>query len=302
MEYQDYYKTLGVNRGADDKEIKKAYRDLARKYHPDKNPGSKESEARFKQINEAYEVLSDPEKRKKYDQLGSNYQRWQQSGGRGDMDWGEYASGGAGYGANGDSFSEFFSTIFGSGFGRQTTRDKAPIKGQDLEQPVEITLEEAYQGTERVINRGGKKRTVRIPRGVKDGKKIRVAGEGYTGFAGGQAGDLYLVVTIKPHPQFERREDDLYTDLKVDLYKAILGGEVVVPTLAGDVKLKIQPGTQSGRTIRLNGRGMPTLGEAEQFGDLFARVLVQVPSSLTDEERHLFEKLAALRAAGPHVG
>lgn len=300
MEYQDYYKTLGVSRNADEKDIKKAYRELARQYHPDKNPGNKDSEAHFKQINEAYEVLSDPDKRKKYDQLGSNYQRWQQAGGRGDYPWGEYpASGGTsgGYGNDmgADSFSEFFSTIFGGGFGRQATREKAPIKGQDIEQTVEITLEEAYHGAERVINRGGKKRTIRIPRGVKDGKKIRISGEGYTGFAGGISGDLYLVVAIKPNPQFERRDDDLYTDLKVDLYKAVLGGEVVVPTLSGDVKLKVQPGTQSGRTIRLNGRGMPKLGEAEQYGDMFVRVLVQVPTHLNEEERTLFKQLATLR-------
>ncbi|MBX3084805.1 MAG: J domain-containing protein [Anaerolineae bacterium] len=296
MEYQDYYKTLGVNRNADEKEIKKAYRDLARKHHPDKNPGNKEAETKFKQINEAYEVLSDPDKRKKYDLLGSNPQRWQQAGPQ-TADWGEYTSGGGEYGSA-DSFSEFFSTIFGGGFGnRAGTREsgRAPIKGQDIEQPIEITLEEAYHGAERVVTRGDKKRTIRIPRGVKDGKKIKITGEGYAGYAGGIPGDLYLVINVRPHPQFERREDDLYTDLKIDLFTAVLGGEVVVPTLAGDVRIKVQPGTSSGKTIRLNGRGMPKLRHTDEFGDLFAKVLVQVPTTLTDEERQLFERLAAIR-------
>jgi curved DNA-binding protein len=303
MEYRDYYKVLGVDKNADEKEIKKAFRKLARKYHPDMNPGDKNAEKRFKEINEAYEVLSDADKRAKYDQLGANYQQWQRMGGQnaGGFNWGEWTVnpfGGGSYRVDyndqsGPDFSDFFSSIFGGGRARETY--KQPIRGRDLEQPIEITLEEAYRGTERVLNRGGKKRTVRIPPGARDGTRIRVAGEGEPGYAGGPSGDLFLVVSVKPHPNFERHEDDLHTDLKVDLYTAVLGGEVHVPTLAGDVKLRIPAGTQSGRAIRIAERGMPHLRQPEQKGDLYARVLVQVPTSLSNEERSLFERLATLR-------
>jgi curved DNA-binding protein len=295
MEFQDYYKTLGVSRNADDKEIKKAYRDLARKYHPDKNQGSKDAEAHFKQINEAYEVLSDADKRRKYDQLGSNYQRYQQTGGSpGEFNWGEYSTSGGGTG-NMD-FSDFFSTIFGGGFGTRT-REKTPIRGQDIEQPIEISLDEAYEGADRVLNWQGEKTKFRVPRGAKDGTKIRLTGKGHAGYAGGPAGDLYLIVSVKPHPTFERRGDDLHMELKVDLFTAVLGGQVLVPTLSGDVKVKIAPGTSSGKTIRLSERGMPLLKTPESTGDLYARVFVQVPSHLSEEERELFHKLAALRKA-----
>ncbi len=304
MEYQDYYKVLGVDRNADEKEIKKAYRKLARQFHPDMNPNDKNAEKHFKEINEAYEVLSDADKRAKYDQLGANYQQWQRMGGQnnpGGFNWGNWANnpgGGTGgyrvdFNEGGSDFSDFFSTIFGGG--RQRESYKQPIRGRDLEQPIEITLEEAYKGTERVLNRGGKRRTIRIQAGVKEGTRIRVAGEGEPGYANGPSGDLFLVVSIKPNPNFERQEDDLYTDLKVALYTAALGGEVHVPTLAGDVKLRIPAGTQSGKTIRINGRGMPRLHQPEQKGDLYARVLIQIPTSLSEEERSLFERLAALR-------
>jgi curved DNA-binding protein len=294
MDYQDYYKILGVERNADEKVIRKAYRDLARKFHPDRNPGDKKAEAKFKQINEAYEVLSDPEKRVRYDQLGPNYQQWQRMGGQGGNSWSDFG-GGSNYrtGDFGDNFSDFFSSIFGGGRQRETYRQ--PIRGRDLEQPIEITLEEAYHGTERVLNRGGKRRTIRIPPGAKDGTRIRVAGEGEPGYASAQPGDLFLIVSIRPHPIFECREDDLYTDLKVNLYTAVLGGEILVPTLAGDVKLRIPAGTQSGKTIRIADRGMPHLREPEEKGDLYVRVLIQVPTNLSDEERTLFRKLAALR-------
>ncbi len=304
MDYHDYYKILGVDKNADEKEIKKAYRKLARQYHPDMNPGNKDSEKQFKEINEAYEVLSDADKRAKYDQLGANYQRYQQMGGQpGGFNWGDFANSG-GYNPStgayrvefnegGGDFSDFFSTIFGGGRTRETY--KQPIRGRDLEQPIEITLEEAYKGTERVLNRGGKKRTIRIPPGAKDGTRIRVAGEGEAGYASGQSGDLFLVVSVKPHPVFERRDDDLYTDLKVNLYTAVLGGEVHVPTLSGTVKVRIPAGTQSGKTIRISERGVPILKQPDKKGDLYARALVQVPTNLSSEERSLFEQLAALR-------
>jgi curved DNA-binding protein len=291
---EDYYKTLGVDRNADDQTIKKAYRDLARKYHPDKNPGDKDAEAKFKQINEAYEVLSDSEKRARYDQLGSNYQQWQRMGGQG----ANYRDFSGGYGDMGGSgFEDFFSNIFGGTRGGRTTYNQA-VRGRDIEQPIEITLEEAYNGTERVLNRGGKRRTIRIPQGAKDGTRIRVAGEGEPGYAGGAAGDLYLVVSVRAHPTFTRQDDDLYTELKVNLYTAILGGEVLVPSLAGDVKLRIPAGTQSGKKIRISDRGMPNLRTPEEHGDLYATVLIQIPTNLSDEEKMLFNRLAELRPNG----
>jgi curved DNA-binding protein len=293
MDNRDYYKILGVEKNADDKEIKKAYRKLARQFHPDMNPGDASSEKKFKEINEAYEVLSDADKRAKYDQLGPNFQQWQRAGGQPGGNWGDFTGGSYQYDQGGPDFSDFFSSIFGGGRTRDTY--KQPIRGRDLEQPIEITLEEAFKGTDRVLNRAGKKRTIRIPPGARDGTRVRVAGEGEPGYAGGTQGDLYLVVTIKPHPTFERQEDDLYTDLKVNLYTAILGGEVYVPTLAGDVKLRIPAGTQSGKAIRITGRGMPRLRQPDEKGDLYARVLVQVPTNLSADERLLFEQLASMR-------
>ncbi len=300
MEYQDYYKTLGVSKNADEKEIKKAFRKLARQFHPDVNPGDKDAEKHFKELNEAYEVLSDADKRAKYDQLGSNYQQWQRSGGQGGFNWGDFSqsSGGTyrtGY-EGGADFSDFFASFFGGAANRQREGYKQPIRGENIDQPIEITLEEAYKGTTRILNRGGRKKTVKIPAGAHEGTRIRVAGEGDAGYAGGARGDMMLIVQIKAHPLFERQGDnDLAMDLKVSLYTAVLGGEVYVPTLAGDVKVRIPAGTQSGNRIRLANRGMPHLGQPDQKGDLYVRVQIQVPTSLTDEERTLFEQLASLR-------
>jgi len=299
MEYQDYYKILGVEKSADEKEIQKAFRKLARRYHPDMNPNDSSAEKRFKEINEAYEVLSDADKRAKYDQLGANYQQFQRGGGNG-YNWGDGAPSGF-YEQGGPDFADFFSNIFGGAANNTRGRDtyKQPIKGRDLEQPIEITLEEAFKGTERIVNRAGKKKTIRIPAGATDGTRIRVAGEGEAGYAGGQQGDLYLVVAVKSDPNFERHEDDLRTEVKVGLYAAILGGEVYIQTLSGKVKVRINPGAQTGNTIWLKERGMPKLREPGKFGDLYARVLIQVPTNLTDEERTLFEHLATLRPETP---
>ncbi len=295
MEYRDYYKTLGVERGADEKSIRKAYRDLARKYHPDVNPNNKESEAKFREINEAYEVLSDADKRAKYDQLGSNYQQFARNGnGAGGFDWSNWASNPGGAGDEGD-LSDFFTTMFTNG--RAGGRTRAPIRGKDVEQPIEVTLEEAFAGTLRILKQGEKTTKIRIPAGAREGTKIRVAGSGEGGFAGGQTGDLYLIVSLKPHQTFHLRENnqDLEMDLKVDLYTAMLGGDVTVPTLNGEVKLRIPEGTQSGRMMRVAKRGMPMLNQPEVTGDLYVRVLIQVPTILSPEEREGFEKLRALR-------
>lgn len=288
---QDYYKVLGVNRNASAEDIKKAFRNLANKYHPDRNPGDKSAETRFKEINEAYQVLSDADKRAKYDQMGRYYHQAQRSGG---VNWDDFP-GGMGNAGSAGSFTDWLNSIFGNGGGYRETSYRQPMRGKDIEQAVEISLEEAYTGTERIIQRGSKKRTVKIPPGARDGTRVRVAGEGDSGSGGGEAGDLFLVISVKPHPDFEWKDDDLYTDLKLPLYTAILGGEATIHTLSGDVKLRIPAGTQSGKLFRVSGRGMPRLKQPGEFGHLYAHVMIQIPTDITPEERTLFERLAALR-------
>ena len=296
MEYKDYYAILGVDRNAEEKEIKKAYRKLARQHHPDVNPGDKVAEERFKDINEAYEVLSDPEKRGKYDQLGSNWQQWQRMGrDPSGFDWSQWFSGAQPRGGRTRTeyvdLSDFFQSIFGGGSAPQAR----PRRGQDYTQPVEITLEETFQGTTRMIQKDGRRLEVKIPPGVRTGSKVRVAGEGSPGVAGGTSGDLYLEVTVLPHSTFEREGDDLRCELPVNLYTAVLGGEVEAPTLSGDVMLKIPPGAQGGRTFRLRGKGLPNLRNPQKRGDLYARLRVQVPKKLSPQEKELFRELASLR-------
>jgi curved DNA-binding protein len=318
MEYRDYYKTLGVDKNATEKEIKSAFRKLARKHHPDVNPDDPQAEARFKEVNEAYEVLSDPEKRAKYDQLGADWQRWQRAGGRpGDFDWGQWTTSPGGGRAHvryatpedledlfgGSSlFSDFFNSIFGGlggaargpgGFGGFDGPDyqSRSQRGQDLEHEVEVSLTEAYRGTTRLLTRDGRRLEVKIPPGAKTGTRVRVRGEGGGGTAGGQAGDLYLRVKVTADPRFERKGDSLHVTVSVDLYTAVLGGEVPVPTLTGAVKLKIPAGSQSGRTFRLAGKGMPKLRRPTEHGDLYARLDVRLPTQLTPEQRELFEQL-----------
>jgi curved DNA-binding protein len=315
MEYKDYYKILGVERTATKDEIKKAYRKLARKHHPDVNPGDKAAEQRFKEINEAQEVLTDAEKRKKYDQLGSQYQQWQQSGQPNtDFDWSQwYGAGGAGpYGApgggraeyrdmsdmfgQGGGFSDFFESLFGGmgghpGGGRN--RARPPQRGQDYEHPVDLTLEEAFAGAARLLQLGDRRLEIKIPAGVKTGSKVRMAGEGAPGSAG--SGDLFLKINVLPHSVFERKGDDLYREVDVDLYTAILGGEVRVVTLSGNVTLRIPPESQAGRTIRLQGQGMPSLQNPQQRGDLYVKLRVKLPTKLSEQEKKLFTELAQLR-------
>jgi curved DNA-binding protein len=307
MEYKDYYKTLGVDKRASEQEIKKAYRKLARQYHPDVNPGDKQAEEKFKAINEAYEVLSDREKRQKYDQLGTNYFRWQQRGGDpSGFDWSQWFSQpGSGrvrvdYGDlddlfGGGGFSDFFQSIFGGAGAQTRSARQRRLKGRDYEQPVEITLEEAAHGTQRLLASDGERITVKIPPGVKTGSKVRVAGKGGPGVGGGPRGDLYLTVTVAKHSVFERKGDDLHCEVPVDLYTAALGGETEVPTLDGKVQLKIPASTQGGRTFRLRGKGMPQVHNAERRGDLYAKVRITLPRKLSRKERALFAELADLR-------
>jgi curved DNA-binding protein len=313
MEYKDYYKILGVGKKASDSEIKKAYRKLARKHHPDVNPGDPDAEERFKEINEAHEVLSDPEKRKKYDQLGASWRQYQRTGADASgFDWGQwYAQPGGGrvhveYADLGDlfggggGFSDFFSAIFG-GMGRGggaswgVGGQPRTGPGRDYEQEVEVTLEEAFSGTTRVLQKDGRRLEVKIPAGVATGSKVRMRGEGGQGAGGGTKGDLYLRVRVLPHRSLERKGNDLHCEVPVDLYTAVLGGEVRVPTLKGGAMLRIPPETQGGKTFRLKGQGMPFLKDPQKHGDLYAKVMVKVPENLSERERELFTELAGMR-------
>jgi len=313
MEYRDYYKVLGVERNATEQDIKKAYRKLALKYHPDRNQGNKQAEEQFKEINEAYQVLSDPTKRARYDQLGESYSRYQQNGGApGGFNWSDWvaqsqARGGQGgvrveYGdledLFGGGFSDFFNSIFGGGGGAargeprtRTRRTGARQVPASYEQPVTISFQEAYRGTERVIQVDNRRLEVKIPPGARTGTRVRVPGGGPAGLDG-KPTDLYLVIDVTPDPRFEVRGDDLYTDVTVDLYTAVLGGQATVVTPGGNVLLTIPPGTQPGQTFRLAGRGMPKLRNPEVHGDLYARVKVQVPKNLTSRQRELFQELS----------
>jgi curved DNA-binding protein len=301
MDYKDYYQILGVDRKAGEADIKKAYRNLAKKYHPDKNPGDKSAEQKFKEINEAYEVLKDPTKRSRYDQVGSSYSQWQQNGAAGNPNWEQWAGQSGQYRTRRvevndfndtfGGFSDFFRAIFGGAAGASgmyTTR--APRQTPALQQSAPIDLMEAYQGTSRILQIGSRRIEVKIPAGAQTGTKVRVRGAGPTG-ASGQPSDIYLVIEVSPHPTYERRGNDLYMDVPIDLYAAVLGNQVSVTTPGGEVLLTIPAGTQPGQTFRLAGRGMPHLRSPQQHGDLFARVRVSIPRNLTEQQRKLFEQL-----------
>ena len=297
MADKDYYSVLGVERGASEREIKQAYRRLARKHHPDVNPGDKSAEARFKEINEAYEVLSDREKRQKYDQFGDQWQyadQFAQAGWQQAPFW-NFSQGGSRVTFGGDELGSLFDDLLSGFTTGAPSRRAQPRRGRDVEYPVEVTLEEAYHGTSRTISfEGGKRLEVKIPPGVKEGSRVRIAGKGGQGY-GGVRGDLYLVISVKSHRLFERRGDDLYVEVKVPLVVAMLGGEVQVPTLKGKLALKIPPETQNGRAFRLAGQGMPHLGNSAR-GDLLAKVNVVLPTNLTQQEKELFKQLGQLRS------
>jgi len=294
MEYKDYYQILGVSRDATADEIKKSYRKLAMKYHPDKNPGNKAAEEKFKGINEAYDVLSDTKKRGLYDQMGSDYTAYQQQGGTSNSyNWDQwYQQNSGAYEVDMDDledmygFSDFFRTFFGgmpSSSSRRGSRRTA--QPQIFEQPVTVTLQEAFEGTKRLLQISNRRLEVKIPAGVQNGTKIRMAGQGP------QKSDLYLVINIAQDPTFDMQGRDLHTEALADLYTAVLGGEVLVPTPGGNVMLNIPAGTQPGQIFRLAKRGMPLLQNPKLFGDLYVRVKVQLPRHLNAQQRSLFEQL-----------
>ena len=301
MDYKDYYQILGVSRNASADDIRKAYRKLAMKYHPDHNAGDEQAEERFKEINEAYQVLNDEQKRAHYDRVGSAYSNWQQrSGGQGGFDWGQWAGGTrvnvedfGGFGGD-DLFSDFFRAIFGGMGGtgaasRQNPGGRGNPGRQGYQQQVEISLENAFKGTTMQIQTEGKRKQVRIPPGVRTGSKVRVAGAGPNGM------DLYLIVQVKEHPQFERKGNDLHTNAKVSVFTAVLGGEAEVETMTGKVKLSIPAGTQPEQVFRVAGRGMPYLKNASTKGDLFVRLKVEIPKYLSSKQRELLEEASKLK-------
>jgi curved DNA-binding protein len=303
VNFKDYYTILGVSKTASQDEIKKAYRKLARKYHPDVNPNNKEAEEKFKEVSEANEVLSDPEKRKKYDQLGADWKKYEQAGAQGGFDWGQYSSGrGGGFHDPNDifgqgGFSDFFESIFG-GFngGRSNTQSRSrTYKGQDLETNFDLTLKEAYEGTDRKVNVDGNHLKIRIKPGIADGQRLRVPGKGGTGANGAENGDLYINIRLIPDPVYQRKGDDLYKDQAIDLYTAVLGGEITVNTLSGGIKLKIAPETQSGTSLRIKGKGFPHFSTPDTFGNLYLKLKVETPKGLSEEEKELFRQLAALK-------
>ena len=324
MEFKDYYATLGVSKTASEKEIKQAFRKLARKFHPDVNQSDKAAEARFKEINEAYEVLGDAGTRKKYDELGANWRMYEQAGPAGSPQGAPWTGGGGGGGfrtmtqeemesmfGNTNPFSDFFNTFFGGSFSaggpgpggaRAQARTRAR-QGRDVEHEIDLTLEDASEGTLRRLSMqqaDGQARTVdvRIPAGVSDGSRVRVAGEGEPGSGGAQSGDLFLRVRLVPHPVFERKGRDLYTKVAVPVTTVVLGGEADVQTLAGKpARLRIPPLTQNGQMFRLKGYGMPSTGKTDDKGDLYARVEAELPTQLTTEERAHYEALAKKDAA-----
>ena len=297
MEFIDYYKILGLEKTDTADEIKKAYRKLARKYHPDMNPGDKEAEKRFKELNEANEVLSNPENRAKYDRYGENWkhgeeyekarqqqQQYQQSGG--------FEGFGGDFG-DGADYSDFFQSMFGGGgFGRSSRGSASgKFKGQDVHAELTLSLRDAATTHQQTFDINGKKVRITIPAGVYDGLQIKLKGHGQPGFNGGPQGDLYITFNITGDPAFERIGDDLKTTVPIDLYTAVLGGDVNIQTLDTSVKLKVKPETQNGTTVRLKGKGFPVYKKENQFGDLFVTYEVKLPQNLTEQQKALFEQL-----------
>jgi curved DNA-binding protein len=306
MAFIDYYKVLGIDNKATQDEIKKAYRKLARKYHPDVNQNNKEAEKKFKEINEANEALSDPEKRKKYDEYGENWRhaeeydqakksrsQRQYAGGSNPFEGATYSSGDD---FGGGGFSDFFESLFGRapGGGRSQQRSSSRSKGQDYQAELQLSLQEAYLTHKQTLTVNGKQIRITIPAGIANGQVIKVKGQGGPGSNGAPNGDLYLTFTIGEDPVFKRVNDDLYVTVDLDLYTAVLGGEALVDTMTGKVKLKVSPGTQPGTKVRLKGKGFPVYKKEGEFGNLYVTYNVLIPEKLTEKQKSLFKELAKL--------
>lgn len=295
MEFIDYYKVLGVDKNATQDDIKKAYRKLARKLHPDLNPNDKEAHKKFQQINEANEVLSDPEKRKKYDQYGKDWQHAEQfeqarqSQQRRGFER-ETFSGDFGEG----EFSDFFTSMFGDMGGGRFRQRQTRFRGEDYHAELQLNLADVYKTHQQVLTVNNKNIRITIPAGVENGQRIRIKGHGGPGINGGPTGDLYITFHIINNTKFKRDGNDLHTTVEIDLYTAVLGGEIIVDTLDGKVKLKVKPGTQNGSRIKLNGKGFPAYKKEGEFGDLVLTFHVKIPTNLTERQKELFEQLAKL--------
>lgn len=297
MAYIDYYKILGVDKSASQDDIKKAFKKLARKHHPDLNPNDADAKRRFQEINEANEVLSDSEKRKKYDQYGEHWQhadqfeaQQQQQRQYGGAGGGGYWSSAGGFSGDDGEFSDFFESLFGSRGGRRGGRS-AGFRGQDYNAQLQLSLRDAAQTHKQILTVNDKKIRITIPAGVEDGQTIKLGGQGAPGINGGPAGDLYITFVIPEDPVFKRLGNDLYVDVPLNLYTAVLGGEQVIDTLNGKVKLKVKPETQNGTKVRLKGKGFPVYKKEGQFGDLIVTWSVEVPTHLTEKQKELFQEL-----------
>lgn len=309
MEFKDYYKILGVTKTATEAEIKQAYRKLALQYHPDKNKGNKDSEQKFKEISEAYEVLKDNEKRNKYDNLGSSFNNFRSTGGRSDdFNWNDWVNRGQHKTKSGKPFSnfgeffdsgggvsEFFDKIFGEGIGSKRNTTGHLKKGDDYSSIVEITLDEAYRGSTQKLFINGQNIEFKIKPGIKDGQQMKISGKGMPGKRGGINGDLIITVKIKPHKRVERKEDDLYVDINIDLYKAILGGNATITTFGGKIQINIPPESEPGKVLKLNNQGMPKYKNPEEKGDLYIKLYIDIPTNLTEKEKELFSELKKIR-------
>ncbi|HEX2967671.1 MAG TPA: J domain-containing protein [Bacteroidales bacterium] len=299
--YIDYYKVLGVERNASQKDIKSAYRKLARKYHPDLNPNNPDAKKSFQQINEAHEVLSDPDKRKKYDQYGKDWQHaeeYQNAGQQYQNRQHNYGTGRNFTGMENDGgFSDFFESLFGEGFTRNFSNrrnTRSGFRGEDYNAELKLSLTDAFETRKQELEINGKKIRITIPAGIENGQTIKIAGHGGKGINGGPNGDLYIRFSIANDPKFKRIKHDLYTMLEIDLYTAVLGGEIIFETLNGKIKLRVPPETQNGTKIKLRGKGFPVYKREGEYGDLYVTYVVKIPVNLTEKEKELFRELSAI--------
>lgn len=298
MDFVDYYKILGIDKTATEKDIKNAYRKLARKYHPDLNPNVKDAKSHFQQINEANEVLSDPEKRKKYDQYGKDWEHADEFEKAKQNQRQSYGSSGAGFsgGQSESQFSDFFESMFGGGFGGGGRGRQVKYRGEDLNAEIQLNLLDAYQTHKQTLSVNGKNIRITIPAGIENGQTIKITGHGGAGINGGPNGDLYITFSIANESNFKRLGDNLYTTVELDLYTAVLGGEIILETLNGKVKLNVKPETQNGTKIKLKGKGFPVYKNEGQFGDLYVSYSVKIPTNLTDKQRELFTELSKIQS------